>query len=375
MKVCILSSVHIALDNRVFYREAHSLLSAGYDVTLIAVHPQDEIKDGIQIIGLPRVSRWQRPLLWRKIYRLARQSGADIFHFHDPELLPLGAWLKRRSGKPVIYDIHEAYPDFIELKDYLPTWFRQPLAAMFRIAEPKLASLQSGIIFADDATAVDFAQVDLPKVTLFNFPGQQFVRTAVATDNNYDNRPLHVLYLGGMERNRGVEFMVEAFSLLFSAIPTAKLWLVGHFMPPDLEHAVRQAVIRNGLEQAVIITGRVDFEQIGQYLRQARVGWVPWQAVAKNQKNIPTKLFEYMAYALPIVGSDLHSIRPFLKDGDNGYLVSSTNPADHAAAIINLLNNPQTAAAMGLRGQMRVHQQYNWAMMEERLLSFYDAML
>ena len=375
MKVCILSSVHIALDNRVFYREARSLRSAGYDVTLIAVHPQDEIKDGIQIIGLPRVARWQRPILWRKIYQLARRSGADIFHFHDPELLPLAAWLKRRTGKPVIYDIHEAYPDFIELKDYLPSWLRYPIAATFRIAEPKLASLQSGLIFADDATAVDFAQVNLPKATLFNFPGQQFVQTAVAADNNYDNRPPHVLYLGGMESNRGVELMVEAFAIVIVAIPAAKLWLVGHFMPSDLEQIIRQTVSKCGLEQAVTITGRVDFEQIGQYLRQSRVGWVPWQAVAKNQKNIPTKLFEYMAYSLPIVGSDLHSIRPFLKDGDNGYLVSSADPASHAAAIINLLKDPQTAAAMGLRGQVYVRQQYNWTVMEKRLLRFYEDLL
>ena len=37
-KVAILSSVHLALDNRVFYREARTLARAGYDVTLIAVH-------------------------------------------------------------------------------------------------------------------------------------------------------------------------------------------------------------------------------------------------------------------------------------------------------------------------------------------------
>jgi len=375
MKVCILSTVHIALDNRVFYREAHSLRSAGYDVTLIAVHPKNEVKDGIQIIGLPRVPRWQRPLLWRKIYRLARQTTSDIYHFHDPELLPLGAWLKRRTGKPVIYDIHEAYPDFIEVKDYLPAWLRYPAAALFRIVEPKLARRQSGLIFADDATAADFAQVDLPKETLFNFPGQQFIKTAVSAGNNYAERPPHVLYLGGMERNRGVDLMVEAFALVFAAIPTAQLWLVGHFMPPDLEQDVVQAVAKHGLEQAVSITGRVDFEQIGQYLRSASVGWVPWQAVAKNQKNIPTKLFEYMAYGIPIVGSDLQSIRPFLKDEDNGYLVSSDDPKRHASAIINLLKNPQSGAAMGLRGQMQVLERYNWTIMEERLLRFYKEFL
>lgn len=384
MKVCILSTVHIALDNRVFYREARSLRSAGYDVTLIAVHPRDEIKDGIQIIGLPRVARWRRPFLWRKVYQLARETEADIFHFHDPELLFLGAWLKRRSGKPparratpiqgaaVIYDIHEAYPDFIELKDYLPSWLRYPAAGALRIAEPKLAGLQSGLIFADEATAADFDQVNLLKATLFNFPGQDFVQTALTTGADYAARPLHVLYLGGMERNRGVELMVEAFAQVTAAVPDAQLWLVGHFMPPDLRQVVRQAVIERGLAQAVTITGRVDFDQIGQYLRQARVGWVPWQAVSKNQKNIPTKLFEYMAYGMPVVGSDLRSIRPFLKNGENGYLVSADKPGEHAAAIIKLLQNPQVGAEMGRRGQTLVRQHYNWAAMEERLLRFYE---
>ena len=371
MKVCILSTVHIALNNRVFYREARSLRSAGYDVILIAVHPHNEIKDGIQIIGLPRVARWKRPLLWRKVYRLAKQSEADIFHFHDPELLFLGAWMKRRFGKPVIYDIHEAYPDFIELKDYLPSRLRRPVAGVFRFAEPELAGLQSGLIFADDATAADFTRVNIPKVTLFNFPSQEFIQSAITTGVPYNERPAHVLYLGGMERNRGVELMVEAFAQVYASVPGARLWLVGQFTPPDLEQVVRQAVIERGLAQAVTITGRVDFDQIGQYLRQARVGWVPWQAVTKNQKNIPTKLFEYMAYGMPIVGSDLRSIRPFLKNGDNGYLVSSDKPADHATALVNLLQNTQTAAEMGRRGQAYVTRYYNWAAMEERLLHFY----
>lgn len=52
-RVCILSSVHPALDNRIFYREARSLQRAGYQVPLIAVHPHNEVKDGIGIIAPP----------------------------------------------------------------------------------------------------------------------------------------------------------------------------------------------------------------------------------------------------------------------------------------------------------------------------------
>ena len=75
-RVAILSSVHLALDNRVFYREARTLAGAGYDVTLIAVHERDEERDGIHIRALPRVARSRRPLLWRALARLAVASGA-----------------------------------------------------------------------------------------------------------------------------------------------------------------------------------------------------------------------------------------------------------------------------------------------------------
>lgn len=113
--VCILSSVHIALDNRVFYREARSLKKAGYDVTLIAIHPREEIIDGVCIIGLPRIPRWQRPRLWIQILQLARKLDVDIYHFHDPELLFVTPWLRLFTGKPTIYDIHENYPDFFKV--------------------------------------------------------------------------------------------------------------------------------------------------------------------------------------------------------------------------------------------------------------------
>ena len=164
-RVTILSSVHLALDNRVFYREARSLVSAGYEVALIAVHDHDEMRDGVQIRALPKVPRWQRPILWRKLLAMAVSSSADIYHFHDPELLLVSPFIRLRTGRPTVYDIHEVYPEFIEVKDYLPHWLRRPLAKMMRVIEPALANRESGLVFADDAIAATFAAIEKHKVT------------------------------------------------------------------------------------------------------------------------------------------------------------------------------------------------------------------
>jgi glycosyltransferase involved in cell wall biosynthesis len=373
-RVCILSSVHIALDNRVFYREAQSLARNGYDVTLIAVHDRTEMKDGVRIVGLPKVPRWQRPRLWLELYKQAKAAKADIYHFHDPELLLVTPWLRWRTGKPTIYDIHEVYPDFIKVKDYLPVWIRYPTAWAFHWLEPLLARLQSGLIFSDDEIGKAFEKIKKPKTTLFNFPALDFVDEGAANIEEGERKPV-VLYLGGMERNRGTALMVTAFSRLLEKYPAARLLLVGHFMPPELEEEVRQDAVKWEIDSAVTITGRVPFEQIGEYLREVSVGWVSWQPVPKNEKNIPTKLFEYMAYGLPVVSSDLASTRPFIKNGENGFLVTADDPAAHAEALFKLLDNPVEAQEMGFRGQKLVQNEYNWGEMEKRLLSLYETLL
>jgi glycosyltransferase involved in cell wall biosynthesis len=374
-RVCILSSVHLALDNRVFYREACSLQRAGYDVTLIAVHPHDEVRDGVRIVALPRVPRWQRPLLWLRLARLALAARAGIYHLHDPELLLVVPWLRLLSGRPAIYDIHESYPEFIQVKEYLPGWVRGAVAGAFRWLEPALARLQSALIFSDDQIAATFERVRRPKATLYNFPERAFIEAAQQATQGGGEREPAVLYLGGMERNRGSRLVAEAFELVRREVPAARLRLVGHFEPAALEQELRADAARRGFAEALDITGRVPFEQIGGYLCRSAVGWVPWQAVPKNQKNVPTKLFEYMAYGLPVVAGDLPSTRPFIQDGENGFLVAAGDPAAHAQAIVRLLRDPLAASAMGRAGQARVAAEWNWDAVEQRLLALYEALL
>lgn len=373
-RIAVLSSVHAALDNRVFYREARTLARAGYDVTLIAVHDRDEERDGVRIRALPRVPRTRRPLLWRAVTRLALETGADLFHVHDPELLLITPLLRRKTGRPTVYDIHEANADFIAVKDYLPAVVRYPLAGLFQRLEPRLVRGESGLIFADDAIAAGFADFAGPKATLFNYPGDELIRRGRQVERAERPAPV-VLYLGGMERNRGAALMIEAFARVCSRLPAARLLVVGHFMPPDLEEEVREDAANRGIGHAVDIVGRVPFERIGEYLGRAAVGWVTWQPVAKNRKNIPTKLFEYMAFGLPVVSSDLPSTRPFVEPDVNGFLVEATDPAAHAAALLKTLNNAPAAAAMGRVGQLRVAERFNWRAMEPRLLAAYEAVL
>jgi glycosyltransferase involved in cell wall biosynthesis len=375
IKICILSSVHSAQDTRVFYKEAKSLKKSGYDVHLIAVNDQNEIQDGINIVGLPYNPIRTRLVGWLRLLRKAIEIDADLYHFHDPELLLVNPFLRFLYRKPTIYDIHESNKDFVELKEGIPKWIRRPVSLTVGLLEPALAALTSGLIFADDNIAEQFQYLKIPKVTLFNFPSEEVVDNGRLASEQVNQKEPIILHLGGHKKGRGVGLMIDAFEIVLAEIPEAHLFLVGSFVPKSLEEQVRQIIAERQLAHAVTITGRVPYDQIDRFLRQAAVGWIPLQPVSKYQKNIPTKLFEYMAYGLPVVSSDLLPVRQFLVQGKTGYLVQAENPKSHADALNKLLKKQEFAQKMGCEGQKLIQSQYNWNSMEERLLGLYNEVL
>src|ERR1700682_3192722 len=133
VKVVHLTSAHGPFDGRIFCKESKSLAQAGYEVTVIAPHSKDEFVDGVQIKAVAKPKgRLSRIILtvWH-VYREAARKQEDVYHFHEPELIPVGLLLRAR-GKKVVYDIHEDVPSTILHKNYLPQWTRQSSARVIR---------------------------------------------------------------------------------------------------------------------------------------------------------------------------------------------------------------------------------------------------
>ena len=90
IKVCHLTSAHDAEDVRIFHKECVSLARAGYQVCLVA-HGESYEKNGVRIVGVGELpqSRLKRMTEGGKmVYEAALAVDADLYHFHDPELLP-----------------------------------------------------------------------------------------------------------------------------------------------------------------------------------------------------------------------------------------------------------------------------------------------
>ncbi|MHB8962860.1 MAG: glycosyltransferase, partial [Saccharofermentanales bacterium] len=140
VKVCHVTSSHPRYDVRIFRKECCSLAKAGYDITLLVNDcSEDEVVDGVKIVSTrfaPR-SRFGRIILSTgRIRRLALSIDADIYHFHDTELLPTASMLKRK-GKTVIFDFHEDVAQQILHKEWIPGFFRRTASGIYSRTESR----------------------------------------------------------------------------------------------------------------------------------------------------------------------------------------------------------------------------------------------
>lgn len=158
-KVVHFSSGHFIPDIRVFEKECRALADAGYEVTVVARHPGDEVIEGVRIVAVKSAAKTRRlkrltKVVW-DVYRTAARQKADIYHFHDPELLLAGLLLKLR-GRKVIYDAHEAFRLKLLSKSWIPRMLRPACAALYGWVERCICRMFDHVIAADRTAAEDF---------------------------------------------------------------------------------------------------------------------------------------------------------------------------------------------------------------------------
>src|SRR5262245_34383310 len=101
LRVVHLTTVHSALDHRIFRKECRSLARAGYAVAGIGPPGTDTQLESVSIHAIAKPqSRAMRmtQTAWR-VYRAGLQEDADVYHFHDPELIPIALLLRARGRK------------------------------------------------------------------------------------------------------------------------------------------------------------------------------------------------------------------------------------------------------------------------------------
>lgn len=364
MKVVHITSAHPHTDIRIFRKECVSLATNGFQVLLVAPGADNRVVSGVSIIGIKKLNgRLARIFISTvRVFLRARKEKADIYHFHDPELLPIGLILQW-SGAKVIYDAHEDVPRQIVSKHWIPRPLRRVVSAIVERIENWIGGRLSGIVAATPHITERMTLINSNTVNINNYP----LPAELAPPANAVIRKKQVCYVGGISRIRGLKPLVK--SLQYTS--GTRLVLCGRFAEPDFKAELETLPGWANVDYR----GQVDREELRIIMSESLAGIVTFLPLPNHIDAQPNKMFEYMSAELPVIASDFPLWREIIDGAGAGLCVDPESTEAIAAAIRQLADDSGLVEKLGKSGRAAILSKYNWPVEAQKLIKFYKEIL
>lgn len=364
MKIAHLTSAHRRYDTRIFLKECTSLAGAGYDVYLVVADGNgDEKKDGVNICDVGAYKgRFERMFhVSGRIFKKSILLNADVYHIHDPELMPIGLRLKKK-GKKVIFDIHENTDLQILTKEWIPLYFRKWISVIFKLYEGYACKMFDCLIVPQVSMESKFSKFSKTEI-IANFPS---VKSHVRKRENLSR--FHLFYSGGLGKARGLFNMLDLINVLATIDDRYQLKLAGPILSEDLVSVKTHPGWKNTKYLGVLSS-----EEIYKEYKENTIGLILFNNVGQYYMAYSLKLFEYMQNGMIVLMPNFGDWLKFNDSYNVGFNVDSTNVSE----IVSVINgiDEEELASYSMRNQKLAADEFTWLSQEKKLINIYKELM
>lgn len=288
--------------------------------------------------------------------RLARRRRYQVVEVHNPpDFLVLAAIGPRLLGARLVLDVHDLASDMFSMR-----FEHRPGARLadriLRMVERWAARTSSAVLTVHEPYRQELVARGVPgeKVTVvMNSLDERLLPTSPPAR---DSSAFRVVYHGTVTPHYGVTLIVEALALLHGKIPELEVQIYGE---GDAIPALRSLADSLGVSDALWISdGFLPRDQVLRAAQGASAGVIPNFATRLNRFALSTKLFEYVALGVPVVSSDLPTIRRHFSDDEVLYFRPG-DPTALAAALSQVQADPERTRLRVAAARAR-YEEYRW---------------
>ena len=327
------------------------------------VPPVDRLE--IAYLTAPRGEHWRRATFLLSAALAAGRHRDALVYTRDLGLASFLTQLPSLRRPKVIYESHgiapvvsAEMPALLGKPDLTPS--PRKIERLDR-RERRVWKRAPAYVAITRALADDLAARYGPRPNVFVVPDGAAARSGAAP-SGFNRRPL-AGYAGHLYPWKGVDILVRALA----AAPDLRGLVVGGH-PDEADRTRVDALARAcGVSDRLEITGLIPQREVAARLADATMLVLPNVASTISERyTSPLKLFEYLALGLPIVASDLASIREVLQAGRTALLVPPGDVGALAVAMMRLAGDPVLSASLGSAARALAGE-YTWERRAERL--------
>jgi len=354
-------------------REVAAALAGGYEVDVVAMRRHGERRrervDGANVVRLPLSHRRGAGLLGM-VYEyacfaalasiavavLGIRRAYGVVHIHNPpDFLIVAALVPKLLGAYVIFDVHDLASDMFAMR-------RQGQAGggiaerLLRAVERAATACADAVVTVHEPYRRELEERGVPSRKLTVIMNTLDERLLPERTSRPDGEVFRIVYHGTVTPLYGVPLLVEACALIADRVPHFKLEIYGE---GDSLTAVRDRAAELGIGDRVICSkSYLPHREVLALVAGANVGVIPNLPTPMNRFALSSKLFEYVALAIPVVCAELPTIREHFPDGELLYF----EPGDKrslAGALLETAAEPH-ACDIRVRSALARYEGYRW---------------
>jgi glycosyltransferase involved in cell wall biosynthesis len=394
MKILMLLDSEFPPDVRV-ESEANSLIQQGHSVTILSYNygtkPERENIRGIQVVRFPINKQFAKKALglihrlpfyrniWKKqVCNLLKSGSFDAVHIHDLPLCVIAGFIRKNFNVKVVADMHENYPYLVSEQPFMNTLFAKVFLSKkiwFRKEKEWLLQTSEIVCVAEemkdrlDKVLGNKININVVPNTL-NFDTFLTSQKPVSGLKEKFESYFKVVYIGGFDPVRGLEYLLEAAVKLKTSINNLKIILVGD---GAIAGNLKELSIRLGIENSVTFEGWQPGSNVQAYIELADICIIPHVRSEQTDNSSPNKLFQYMYFRKPVISSNCVSLQRLIEKEQCGLIFEDKNSTDLADKILVLYNNNELKEQLGNNGYESVNTKYNWATTVKALFNVYPS--
>lgn len=312
----------------------------------------------VSIVGRPMRIAYNRsvapicpnPLSAAAVRRAIVRFAPDVVHVHEPFSPSTSMLAVLASKAPVVATFHACADSF---------FLYRAMAPLLRVVERRCDRM---LAVSEAAATLVMRDLGIAADVVPNGVDTRVFRDAEPAALPEGPK---LLFVGRLERRKGLSVLGQAFTSLVSRIPRIQLLVVGS--GPE-----RSAIDRlpDRVRERITMLGALSDDQLPRYYAAVDAFVGP----ATGQESFGIVLLEAMAAGLPIVASDLPGYRAVVRDGVEGILVPVGDAERLAEALEHVLTNTEAAARLGANGRVRA-EEFSWQTIAAGIESTYDAVV
>lgn len=296
-----------------------------------------------------------------KVKPILERERFDLIHYHEPLCPTLPTTIIRHSTSINVGTFHASHGSRrilgVSFADRMYTFFNGYVRThWFDRLHAKIAVSQAALEFVAKHFPGEYHiipnGIDLSRFTPY-----------VPSIEKYSDDKLNILFVGRLEKRKGLKYLLSAYTKLKWDFPNIRLVVVG----PGKLDSDSERLLGERNPRDVVVVGAVSHEELPRYYKTADIFCTP----ATGKESFGMVLLEAMAAGKPVIASNIVGYAGVMSDGFEGFLVPPKDEDELASAMARLIESESLRAEMGGRGLTRV-QEFTWEKVADRVMGVYS---